>query len=260
VKLLAATGRMVIDAISGAGESLLLLGRASVWLRALHRTMHQLLRQLDMAGFGSIIVLSMIAAITGMIMVMQTGPTLEEYGAIDQIGGVIGVTFCRELGPLWAAVIVLARVGSAMAAELGTMAVNEEVDALRVMGIEPERYLVMPRIVALVLAMPLLTALADVVGLAGGAGVALSLFGVPFNTFYNGAQALLDWQDFYGGLIKSTFFGAIIGTIACYQGLATREGAVGVGRATTNTVRLSVIFVLIADLILTSYIQMVLHD
>lgn len=254
--MLTATGRMLIGAMQGAGRSVLLLADAVAKLRLIHRTLHQVLRQLESAGYGSLLVLSMIAAITGMIMVMQMGPTLAEYGALNTLGGIIGVTFTRELGPIWAAVIILARVGSAMAAELGTMAVNEEVDALRVMGINPTRYLVMPRIVALVLVLPLLTALADLVGLLGGAAVANSLYGVTHERFWDAAQQVLTWHDFWGGLAKGAVFGAIIGTIACAQGLATTGGAEGVGRATTTSVRLCVVFVLIADLILTKLINL----
>lgn len=258
IKVLEATGGSLIGSVHGAGRALLLLIRATVALRYLHRGLRAIIRQLDMAGFGSIMVLSLIAALTGMIMVMQIGPTLETYKAMQTLGGIIGATFTRELGPIWAAVIVLARVGSAMAAELGTMQVNEEVEALKVMSIDPVRFLVMPRIVALILAMPLLTIIADIVGIGGGAFVAYSLFGQPNEVFIDSARAFLDWQSIWSGLIKSVFFGAIIGTIACDQGLQARGGAEGVGKSTTTTVRLCVIFVLIADLILSSFLRHVL--
>lgn len=248
-------GRILIGSILGAGRAVLLFLQSALTLRMLGRSLRQLFRQLESAGFGSILVLSLIAALTGMIMVMQMGPSMETYGALSMLGGIIGTTFTRELGPIWAAVIVLARVGSAIAAELGTMVVNDEVEALKVMGVEPKRYLVMPRILALVLAMPILTVIADVVGLYGGAFVAWSRFGQPNETFFTSAQMFLDWQALYGGLIKSVVFGGIIGTIACDQGLNARGGAEGVGKVTTSTVRLCVIFVLIADLIMTGILD-----
>lgn len=255
--LAASTGRLIIDSAEGAGRVVVLGARATLSLRQIHRSLVQLKQQLAMAGFGSLLVLSLISGLTGMIMVMQMGPTLQNYGALNTIGGIIGVTFCRELGPIWAAVIILARVGSAMAAELGTMKVNEEIEALRVMSIDPVRYLVMPRITALVLVMPLLVAIADVIGLAGGAMVANSLFGVTFEVFQASAQDFLTLEDFFSGLFKGAVFGFIIGAIACKQGLSASGGAEGVGKVTTTTVRMCVIFVLVSDLVLTSLVNQV---
>ena len=152
------TGKGIIERAQVAGRALLLFYQAVGQVREVGRGIPQLMRQIEFIGFGSIFVLSLIAGLTGMIMAVQMGATLHDYGIIDKLGGLISVTFCRELGPIWAAVIILARVGSAIAAELGTMAVNEEIDALRAMSISPVRYLVMPRILALVITMPLLAA------------------------------------------------------------------------------------------------------
>ncbi len=217
------------------------------------RNVAQLIRQIDVGGYGSILVLSLIAGLTGMIMAVQTGTELQRFGVLDNLGAIIGATFCREMGPVWAAVIVLARVGSSMAAELGTMTVNEEVDALRVMSIDPVRYLVVPRILALVISMPMLTAIADAVGILGGGFATQAIFGQPLSVYMDSAWSLLTGLDFYSGLGKSIVFAVIIGTIACDQGLHTRGGAEGVGRATTATVVLSVVFVLLANLIMTSF-------
>jgi phospholipid/cholesterol/gamma-HCH transport system permease protein len=258
IRVLEHVGRVLLGGVDSAGRSVLLLLRTLATLGLVHRVLRATVRQVDQAGFGSIMVLSLIAALTGMIMVMQIAPTLETYNALPTLGGIIGATFARELGPIWAAVIVLARVGSAMAAELGTMAVNEEVEALKVMSIDPVRYLVLPRILALLLCLPLLTIIADVVGIAGGAFVAEQSFGQPMATFMDSARDFLNWQAVWSGLIKSFFFGAIIGTIACTQGLRTEGGAEGVGHATTATVRLCVIFVLVADLILTRALALIL--
>jgi len=217
------------------------------------------MRQIEMAGFGSIVVLALVAGLTGMIMAMQTGFELQKLGLEAKLGAIIGATFLREMGPIWCAIIILARVGAAMAAEIGTMAVNEEVDALRVMSINPVRFLVLPRILALVISMPLLTAIADFVGLAGGAMVSQALFDVSIAKFKESAILLLNGPDFWYGVFKSGIFACIIGTIACDRGLNTQDGAEGVGRATTSTVVMCVVFVLISDMILNTFIQNVLR-
>jgi phospholipid/cholesterol/gamma-HCH transport system permease protein len=244
------TGSALLAVTGTAGRALFLLGGSLRFLPRVMGVRKQLWRQLDRAGFGSILVLALISGLTGMIMALQTGMELEKFGVIDRLGAIIGATFCRELGPIWAAVIVLSRVGAAMAAELGTMVVNEEVEALRVMNIDPRRYLVLPRLLALVISMPLLTAIADLVGLFGGALISSTNFGLPIATFFNSAQSLLDGPDFYSGLIKGAIFGVIIAVVACERGLNVTGGAEGVGRATTSSVVINVVFVLIADLIL----------
>jgi phospholipid/cholesterol/gamma-HCH transport system permease protein len=203
------------------------------------------------------LVLALIAGLSGMILVMQTGPELAKWGTTDALGPVVAATFTREMGPVWAAIIVLARVGSAMAAELGTMVVNEEVEALRVMDIDPVRYLVLPRVIGLLITLPLLTVVANVVGLAGGALVAQSQFQVPIADFMEGAAWMLTGYDFLGSLIKGAVFGLVIGVICCDQGLACKAGAEGVGRATTTAVRLCVVFVLLTDLVVTAVLASV---
>jgi phospholipid/cholesterol/gamma-HCH transport system permease protein len=248
------SGRIISRNAIAAGRSTSLFLAATVQLPHARRNIIQIVRQLDICGYGSILVLTLIAGLTGMIMAVQTGSELQNFGVLNKLGAIIGATFCREMGPLWAAVIMLARVGSSMAAELGTMTVNEEVDALRVMSINPVRYLVVPRLIALAIAMPLLTALADAVGLMGGALATHALFGQPVSVFFDAAWSLLTYVDFYSGLVKGFVFALIIGTIACDQGLNTHGGAEGVGQSTTRTVVLSIIFVLIADLFLTSVI------
>jgi phospholipid/cholesterol/gamma-HCH transport system permease protein len=256
--VMASTGRGIIERAQVAGRALVLFWSAVGHVREIGRSIPQIIKQVEMAGFGSLLVLSLIAGLTGMIMAVQTGVALQDFGAINTLGGIIGVTFCRELGPIWAAVIILARVGAAIAAELGTMAVNEEVDALRAMSIDPVRYLVMPRLVALAIVMPMLAAVADFVGMVGGALISKATFGVTISAFFESAKNMLDGLDVFTGLLKSVFFACLIGTIACDQGMNTSDGAEGVGRSTTKTVVLCVIFVLLMDLFLTSFVQMTL--
>jgi phospholipid/cholesterol/gamma-HCH transport system permease protein len=251
-------GREVTQRASIAGRALLLFFDTCSQIPHWRRSSRAILRQLETAGVGSILVVCLIAFLTGMIMAVQTGIELEKFGVVDNLGAIIGATFVRELGPMWAAIIMLARIGAAMAAELGTMAVNEEIDALRVMNINPVRFLVMPRLIALVLAMPLLTVFADWVGMAGGAVVAHSLFHTSLDTYMNSAKGILGGVDFYSGLFKAGVFGAIICTIACDRGLNTHDGAEGVGRATNQTVVACVVAVLVANLVLTGFIQQIL--
>jgi len=252
-KIVEWTGEVILRHARSAGRTVALGLVAARTLPQARQNMRQVIRQIDLCGFGSILVLSLIAGLTGMIMAVQTGTELQRFGVLDNIGAIIGATFCREMGPVWAAVIVLARVGSAMAAELGTMTVNEEVDALRVMSIDPVRYLVVPRLLALIIAMPLLTAIADAVGILGGGFATQAIFGQPMSVYMNSVWSLITGVDFYSGLAKSVVFGVIIGTIACDQGLNTRGGAEGVGRATTSTVVLSIVLVLVSNLVRTSF-------
>jgi phospholipid/cholesterol/gamma-HCH transport system permease protein len=260
VKAVERIGASAIGHIQVAGRAVLLFLDACAHLPQIGRSAATLIRQIDVSGIGSIVVLSLIAFLTGMIMAVQTGSELEKFGVISNLGAIIGATFVREMGPIWAAIIMLSRVGAAMAAELGTMTVNEEVDALRVMSINPVRYLVLPRILALVIAMPLLTVLADIVGMMGGAMVASQMFNRPTDEFMASARSVITGLDFFSGLGKAVVFGAIIGTIACDRGLNTTDGAEGVGRATTQTVVLSVVFVLLSDLVMTSFVQVFLKQ
>lgn len=253
------TGGELMRQARHAGRAVLLFVDTCVQVKNTGRVLPQLMRQIEMAGFGSIMVLALIAGLTGMIMAMQTGLELQKMGLQENLGAIIGATFLREMGPIWCAIIILARVGASIAAEIGTMVVNEEVDALRVMSINPVRYLVLPRVLALVIAMPLLTAIADFVGLAGGALVSQAMFDVTVAKFKDSAILLLNGPDFWYGVFKSGIFACIIGTIACDRGLHAQDGAEGVGRATTATVVLSVVFVLLGDFVLNSFIQVVLR-
>ena len=258
VKAIEGVGKEAMQRATLGGRAVLLFIDTCYQLRHTARILPQLIKQIEICGIGSLFVLALIAFLTGMIMALQTGSELAKFGAQSNLGAIIGATFVREFGPMWAAIIMLARVGAAMAAELGTMAVNEEIDALRVMNINPVRFLVLPRVLALVISMPLLTVIADYVGMLGGALVAAQVFNRPGDEFLESARGILGNLDFYSGLAKSMIFGAIIATIACDRGLNTTDGAEGVGRSTNQTVVASVICVLIANLIMTGFVQQVL--
>ncbi len=258
VKAVENIGKSAMGSASIGGRAMLLFVDTCYQLPLIGRSVPQLFKQIEVCGIGSIFVLSLIALLTGMIIAVQTGSELLKFGAEANLGAIIGATFVREFGPMWAAIIMLARVGAAMAAELGTMAVNEEIDALRVMNINPVRFLVLPRVLALVIAMPLLTVIADYVGMFGGGLIATYVYNRPSQEFLESARGILGNLDFYSGLAKSMIFGAIISTIACDRGLNTSDGAEGVGRSTNQTVVASVIAVLIANLIMTCFVQQIL--
>lgn len=196
---------------------------------------------------------SLICFLVGMITALQSAYQLRQMGALSLIANLVGISVTRELAPLLAAIIVAGRFGSAIAAELGTMRVASEVDALEVMGIDPVRFLVVPRLVGLLIAMPCLTVFADLVGILGGFVVAVGLLDLGAGTYVSDTVDALELRDIFNGLVKAVVFAAIIGLVGCRQGLATRGGAEEVGRSTTSAVVRSIVLVIGADLFVTTW-------
>ncbi len=213
---------------------------------------------MDNIGVGSLTIVLLTGFFTGGVLTLQTLPTLKYYGAQDKTGYFVALSLVRELGPVLTALMVTGRVGSAIAAELGSMNVSQQIDAMRALGTDPIRKLVTPRLLALIVMMPLLTVVADVVGIIGGYFVASSLFSMSFNGFFNSVRDGITSDDMLGGIIKPIFFGLIIGAIACYKGLSTGGGTVGVGQATTKSVVTASIVVIIADFFLARALQFIL--
>jgi len=191
---------------------------------------------------------------SGGVIALQTYSTFHKFNAEFLIGAVVALSMGRELGPVLTALMVVARVGSAMTAQIGTMRITEQIDALEVMGIDPRSYLITPRIVAGTLGVPMLTVLSNIAGIFGGWFVAVNLFGVNEYLFWEKMKDLTELHDFLGGLYKATFFGFIITAVSCYFGFYTKGGTEGVGRATTNSVVVSSMLVLISDYFLTAII------
>jgi phospholipid/cholesterol/gamma-HCH transport system permease protein len=239
------------NSCSGAGYTLELLGRATLRMGLLRRKKQEVIQQLFLCAFGSLPVVFIIALFAGMIMALQTGIELQKYGQEETLGYIVAASICREMGPVFTAIALAGLVGSTYAAEIGTMKVSEEVDALEVMSIDPIYYLVMPRVLALALAAVILTIYADAIGILGGALVAKANFNVSLSVFLRNAEDILKLKDIYGGLLKALVFGTTIAAVACSQGLRTEHGAEGVGRATLRTVVLSFIFVLAFNYFLT---------
>jgi phospholipid/cholesterol/gamma-HCH transport system permease protein len=220
----------------------------------------QVLIQLEQIGTLSVPVVLTTALFTGMVLALQAGLTLEVKlkGVTQFMGRTVALPFLRELGPVLTGLIVTGRIGSAIAAEIGTMAVTEQVDALKTLATPPLRYLGVPRLLACVLMLPLLAALADVVGLLGGYVVAHFVLAVPSNVYWGDVPDMVSVADFASGVGKTVFFGLIIAVVSCYQGFQASGGAEGVGKATTRAVVWSSILILVSDYFLTALFALLL--
>jgi phospholipid/cholesterol/gamma-HCH transport system permease protein len=205
------------------------------------------------AGYSSLPLVALISLLMGMIMALQSAYQLHELGALDLVANLVALAVTRELAPLLTAVIVAGRFGSAIAAELGTMKVSQEIDALIVMGIDPVSFLVVPRLVALVVSLPCLTIFADLVGILGGYTVAVGALGIGSGTYISNTVDALVLQDIFTGLAKAVVFALIIGLVGCQRGLQTEGGADEVGRSTTSSVVRSIVLVIAADLFVTAF-------
>lgn len=232
-----------------------LFWRAIKGLRKRPRYLHEIINQMDQIGVGSLGIVVLTGFFTGGVLVLQAYPTLEYYGAQSNVGQGIAASLIRELGPVLTALMVAGRVGSAISAELGSMVVSQQIDAMRALGTSPVRKLVTPRVIALLVTLPLLTIAADLFGLIGGGIVARQLHGLDLNLYISSVRTGTNISDLVAGIIKPIFFGLIIGLISCYKGLNTTGGTVGVGVSTTQAVVASSINVIIADFFLSKLLQ-----
>lgn len=239
--------------LRGVGQAMLMLAEATLFIPwALDkRSRHELFYQLYLTGIKSLGVITVVAAFTGMILALQTGLELRRFGLQQNIGTAVTVVMLREMGPFMTALIIAASVGSAIAAQIGTMVVSEEVSALEIMSINPVRFLVLPRLLALAIMMPMLTVYTNILGIVGGAVIGATQLQVSFQAYFDNAQLYAQNKDLYVGLLKAFVFGVVIATTACHQGFSTSEGAVGVGQATRRTVIISFLVILVLGYMLT---------
>ncbi|MCW3052109.1 MAG: ABC-type transport system involved in resistance to organic solvent, permease component [Chthonomonadales bacterium] len=232
------------------GESTILAWQAFTSILHGGFEMRDLIQQMGAIGVDSVGIVLIITGATGAVFAFYIATLTKQFGGFNQfLGGTIGYSFLNELGPTLGGVGLAARSGAAIAAEIGSMVVTEQVDALRAMAVSPVRYLVVPRMLAAIIMLPLLTALADIAGLFGSYLFALGA-GVSGEEFWNSVHTYTKVSDLLHGLAKSVVFGFLIGLVACQQGLRTKGGATGVGRATTNSVVLCVILIFITDFFL----------
>lgn len=246
-------GRGLILFCRELGRSLLITLRAAMFIPFVFskRNRTEVVYNMFTAGIQTLSVTTVVALFTGMIFTLQTGFALRDYGQERFVGSAVTITMLREMGPFMTALIIAASVGSAFAAQLGTMTVSEEVAALEIMSIDPVRFLVMPRLVALMIMTPILSFYTDLLAILGGGLVAKTQLGVSFRAYLDNSFEGAYNKDLWVGMLKAVIFGTIICTVSCYQGFITKDGAVGVGRATRAAVVNSFLTILIVGYILT---------
>jgi phospholipid/cholesterol/gamma-HCH transport system permease protein len=251
------TGNFAFGLVETAGRGTLLFVETLRQFKRLPRNFNKFIDQMFICGVSAIPVVTITALFSGMVIAAQTGNELKKFGLADlTLGPIVGGSMTREMGPVLTAICVAGFVGGGMASLIATMRVNEEIDALEVMSINPVTFLIMPRLAAMMLAMPLLTVYADFVGILGGALVSRYQVGVTFFIYFDNMRWALAIRDVVFGLIKAWAFGVIITMIACDQGYHAFGGAEGVGRATMRSVVYAFLGILIANYILFSLVYL----
>lgn len=246
-----AIGRAVLRFLEDLGRFFTMLGRILVWAPRPPYDLPEWLRQMVRVGVGSVPVVFLTTLFTGMVMALQTYNGFARFHAQNLVGSVVALSLMRELAPVLSALLVTGRVGSSMAAEIGSMRVTEQIDALEALATDPVQYLFVPRVFATILMMPLLVVMGDVVGIYGGYFVAVKLLGANPVAYYDSTFEYLDLVDFTSGLIKAAVFGLILAVVACVKGYYTTGGAEGVGRSTTQAVVTASLSILFVDFFLT---------
>ena len=242
LNIVSEAGGMVIFLLEGLGLALVPPFRP-----------RRLLQEIYQIGVKSTLIVMLTGAFAGMVMALQGYYTLKQYGSEGALGSAVALSLIREMGPVLTGLMVSARAGSAVTAEIGIMRITEQLDALDTMAVNPIQYVVMPKLLAGVIAVPLLTAIFDVVGILGGYLVGVILLGVSSGSYFSGMVRSVVPLDVYGGIVKSLVFGLTIILVACYKGYYTRHGAEGVSKATNQTVVLSAVLILAWDYVLTSF-------
>ena len=250
LKLLELVGAFVMRRLEEFGTIVLLYRDTMRELGHRPRPRH-ILSQMSHLGVDSLLIVSLTLLFTGVVFTLQTADILIKFGAQGTIGGIISIAIGRELGPVLVGVVCAGRVGSAITAEISTMKVTEQIDALRVMAVNPVNYLIVPRMLACMVVVPLLTVFGDVIGVVGGWLIAVYYSGISSYLYMNSIHTFVEVFDLTGGVIKAIFFGHVIAVLGCYYGLHSPDGAEGVGKATTKTVVSSIIAVFILNAVLT---------
>jgi len=245
-------GRASLNLLMTAGGMILMLYQAMRWMFIPPYKFRNIFKQMEFIGVKSMFVVILTGGFTGMVLALQSYNALKRFGAESLVGPTVAMSMARELGPVLTGLMVTGRAGSAVATELGTMRVTEQIDALYAMGVNPIKYLVVPRILAGVLMLPVLTVVTDFIGVVGGYFVGVKLLNINPGVYMGRTVDFVKVDDIFNGLFKSIFFGLILSLVACYQGFYTKGGAEGVGRAATVSVVLSCVLILISDYILTS--------
>ncbi|HYE61334.1 MAG TPA: ABC transporter permease [Phycisphaerales bacterium] len=255
LEFIGATFLAALDQI-GAAFFLLLdmlgwIGRAIIQRRT-RLGRRAIVAQIVRVGVKSVFIVALVSGCVGLILAFQLAPPLDQFGQKELVANIIGVAVLRELGPLIGAIVLTGFAGASIAAEIGTMVVGEEVEALEAHALNPVRFLVVPRVLATIIAMTALAVIADIVAIAAALGISVAVLDIPHATFMSNLLQQAKQVDFYTGVAKGTIFGLLIGIIACLNGLRVTGGAAGVGKATTGTVVQCVVAIVIADLAFTA--------
>src|SRR5712664_610680 len=235
------------------GEMVVLFWRTLLSLPLAWRQREKVFEQFFEIGNASLLMVCILSFFIGGVITLQTGPVMVENGLSSAVGGVVGISICKELAPVMMSILIAGRIGSAMAAEIGSMRVYQEIDALRTMNINPIHYLVLPRMSAIAVALPLLVIFAVLVGWLGGAFVCFAndRIEMSFAAFYSALRDVVQIKDVANGVFKSFVFALIIAVVSCHQGLVTRGGPRGIGRSVTKAVVNSIVLIVISDYVLT---------
>jgi len=255
---LAYVGRHFISAMTGFGRFTLFCGSTGHWLLAAPgqwARLNLLIPQFYQIGTRSIPVVMLVGGFIGMVLAIETYAQFAELGMENTLGGIIDISVVKQIGPVLAAVMLAGRVGGSVSAELGTMRVTEQLDAMRVMGADPIAHLVVPRVVACVLMIPVLTVFSDLTGVYGGYLITVRGFGVSHDSYWEFSEFFVTNYDIFTGLAKSVVFGLIIGLVSCYKGFHCAPGAAGVGRAATDAFVTSFVGIIVANFFLAKFLN-----
>lgn len=247
-----AVGEKCIDGARYIGGAFILLAQTIFWLFMPPLRKKHILDQMDKIGVMSLPIVLLTSLFTGMVLALQSAYQMQRMSAEMYIASLVSLSMTRELAPVLTALVIAGRVGAAITAELGTMKVTEQIDALEALATNPVKYLVVPRFLALMVMLPLLTIYADIIGILGGYVIGVFKLGIGSNMYWRMTYDPLIYKDIITGLIKSMAFGMIIAIVACFQGLHTEGGAEGVGKATTLSVVVSFIMIIAADCFFTA--------
>jgi phospholipid/cholesterol/gamma-HCH transport system permease protein len=247
-------GRLVVKFTVETGKVLILLLDTMRQMLTPPVEIRNVIKQMLDVGVKSVSVVIVTGLFTGMVLALQTFTGFKRFGAESLVGSVVALSLTREMGPVLTGLIVAGRAGAAMAAELGTMRVTEQIDALETLATNPVKYLIVPRFIAGIVMLPALTVIADIIGIIGGFLITVGLFGASSALYWRRTWDILTVDDVYHGLLKACFFGASIALISCYKGFYSEGGAEGVGKATTGAVVVSFMTILISDYFLSAWL------
>ncbi len=245
-------GHRFMEFVRYSGGLAVLMGQTLFWIPMPPLRRRQILEQMSRIGVDSLPIVSLISLFTGMVLALQSAYQMQRFSAEMYIASLVAFSMTRELGPVLTALIVAGRVGAAITAELGTMKVTEQIDALETLATNPIKYLVIPRFLALIIMLPLLTVYSDVIGILGGYVIGVYKLGISHAMYMKNTWNPLKYKDLFTGLVKSFFFAMITCIVACYEGMKAEGGAEGVGRATTASVVTSFILIIASDCFFTA--------